>query len=252
MNYNKYQTRFFLKSEQTTFVEEILIQNPLICQHCRNTGPQVLVEAVGTLGDNDRYNVISITACSLCGSNSVHYCYALPKEIDYTGEGDKPNKFNIAVSYPKTLSTHELPNKLTERYHRFVKVYKQAQLAEEEDLDELAGMGYRKAIEILLTDYLLEHTPENVESEWLTNPKTTLGNKINVLPSERIKGLAKTISFIGNDETHYTRIHDDQDINSLKVFAKSLISEIDHELVLSESQSFLENVFSKKSKNQDN
>ena len=49
----------------------------------------------------------------------------------------------------------EFPEVITRVSPRFQKIYNQANIAEENGLDEIAGVGYGKSLEFLIKDYLL-------------------------------------------------------------------------------------------------
>src|ERR1043166_3097052 len=46
---------------------------------------------------------------------------------------------------------------------KFIKTYLQSLVAESNGLDEIAGMGYRKAIEYLVKDWAIQNKPEDKE-----------------------------------------------------------------------------------------
>ena len=57
----------------------------------------------------------------------------------------------------------------------FVKIYNQSSQAESEGLNEIAGIGYRKALEFLIKDFLIWQQPDKKE----TFKTTPLGSCIN-------------------------------------------------------------------------
>lgn len=73
-------------------------------------------------------------------------------------------------------------------------------------------MGYRKALEFLIKDYLTLLTPSDEDGI----KKTALGNCINKIDNTSIKQLARRATWLGNDETHYIRKWEDKDITDLK------------------------------------
>lgn len=96
---------------------------------------------------------------------------------------------------------------------KFSEIYNQANKAESLNLNELAGMGYRKAIEFLIKDYCILKEPEK---EDIIKAKL-LGKCINDhVSNENIKEIVKRAVWIGNDETHYVRRWENKDINDLK------------------------------------
>ncbi|GGB26904.1 hypothetical protein GCM10011409_00260 [Lentibacillus populi] len=76
----------------------------------------------------------------------------------------------------------------------------------------ISGIGYRKAIEFLVKDYLIFLNPENKEKIL----KQQLSPCINMLDNHNIKEIARRAAWLGNDETHYMRKWEDKDINDLK------------------------------------
>lgn len=95
----------------------------------------------------------------------------------------------------------------------FVKIYNQALEAEHHNLDEIAGIGYRKALEFLIKDFLIVHdkVPENKVKP------TALGNCINtMIDNPQLKIAASRATWLGNDQTHYEQKYTDNDINDLK------------------------------------
>lgn len=95
----------------------------------------------------------------------------------------------------------------------FSKIYNQAKQAESLEMDQIAGMGYRKSIEFLIKDYLIVKNPTLVEEI----KEKFLGPCINdYIENDKIKEIARRAVWLGNDETHYSRKWEDRDINDLK------------------------------------
>lgn len=102
---------------------------------------------------------------------------------------------------------------------QFFEIYSQATVAESEGLDQIAGVGYRKSLEFLVKDYAIRYFPNDSDKI----KKMLLGPVIKEYLSEfkKLQNLATAASWIGNDETHYVRRHDDQDIQSMKRFIRA-------------------------------
>lgn len=85
---------------------------------------------------------------------------------------------------------------------RFIKVFSQSKNAEDMNLDELCGFGYRKALEFLIKDFLCTIEP----NEKKNIKEMSLGNLIvNKISDEDIKKLSGLAKEIGNDEAHYEK-----------------------------------------------
>lgn len=115
----------------------------------------------------------------------------------------------------------------------FVNTYNQAQLAESQGLTEICGMGYRRALEFLVKDYLIHLTPDQEESI----KAELLGASIKRIHNNHIKVLAERSTWIGNDETHYVRKHESFDYTDMKRFIIAMVRYIDSELTFEEALS---------------
>jgi hypothetical protein len=105
----------------------------------------------------------------------------------------------------------------------FVEIYTQADKAETDGLDKITGPGYRKSLEFLIKDWLVYMLPDKAE-EILAKK---LGACINEYIDEKhIQDVASRASWLGNDETHYTRIWSDKDVSDLKLLIDATASMI--------------------------
>ena len=110
----------------------------------------------------------------------------------------------------------------------FVKIYNEANFAEQNELLEICGVGYRKALEFLIKDYLACKKPEN-ENEI---KKALLGKCINeYVDDTRIKETAKRAVWLGNDHTHYVKKWEGKDLSDLKLLIKLSVNWIESELM---------------------
>jgi len=107
----------------------------------------------------------------------------------------------------------------------------QASAAEAYRLNLVAGMGYRKALEFLAKDYAvydlrleLDEAKEagdqarmdkisaqidEITGKWLSEI-------LQMIPDPLTKEAAKRAAWLGNDETHYTRVWTKHDVDDLK------------------------------------
>ncbi|MGQ2286731.1 hypothetical protein ACT5YT_05630 [Leuconostoc suionicum] len=197
--------------------DESTVKNPSICGHCHNTGKQTIIFPFQTTGKFDDNSGIMLTFCELCESTTIHY---LKKD-------DISNEYISEKSIPSTIASNRTSQFVNENFSPFVEIYNQAKSAEQYGLNQISGMGYRKAIEFLVSDYLLVFKLK--ELAWVSNPKTSLNKKIAAIQNNQIKTLAKAISWIGNDETHYTKQNPEYGIDNMKLFINGLLSCIDLE-----------------------
>jgi len=121
--------------------------------------------------------------------------------------------FRISKLSKGNHKTKEFPSEINEISPMFVKIYCESEFAEQESLSEICGVGYRKALEFLIKDYLIKKSSEK-EKEI---KKKSLGDCIKeLIDNTRIKEIAKRATWLGNDETHYFRKWEDKDLEDLK------------------------------------
>lgn len=110
----------------------------------------------------------------------------------------------------------------------FCEIYNQAYIAEQTNLMQICGTGYRKSLEFLIKDYLISTLPadqhEAIKNKFLNNCIRDNISNIN------IKTVASRAVWLGNDETHYTRKWEDKDINDLKSIIELTLHWIESEI----------------------
>lgn len=125
-------------------------------------------------------------------------------------------KNEITKPYDLECNIHVSEN-INEISPRFKEIYSQSAKAESCNLYEICGPGYRKALEFLIRDFAKHINPEKKEN---IDRTIQLGQVINnFYDKERFPiftPIIKMATAIGNDETHYTREWENQDIDDLK------------------------------------
>lgn len=148
--------------------------------------------------------------CAGCKTQSTIFVMN-PPEVSEAGE-----ETHIYV-YPVPVLGSPLERGLEDISPGFVEIFSQVQEAESLGLDSLTGIGYRKALEFLIKDYLISKHPEDKDKisgqllaqcirEYVTDPN--------------IKDCADRAVWLGNDEAHYVRKWSDRDIEDLKTLLK--------------------------------
>jgi hypothetical protein len=128
------------------------------------------------------------------------------------------NDYNDNYYLVKTLLGINKQKKFSETINEistdFIEIYYQAEIAEQNGLNQICGVGYRKALEFLIKDYII-YKDDNLKE---TVEKLLLGKCINDhIKNEKIKDIAKRATWIGNDETHYIRKWIGKNITDLKL-----------------------------------
>ena len=144
----------------------------------------------------------------------------------------------IAYIYPAPTGKTDFTDRIKAISPKFIDIYHQSERAENDGLTEICGMGYRKSLEFLIKDYAIAFNPDK-EADIA---KSLLSPCINeYIDNKRIKSLATASAWIGNDETHYTRKHEDYNIEHLKLFISAVVSYIDSELAYRMAEKLLSN-----------
>lgn len=120
---------------------------------------------------------------------------------------------------PNHFTKKNFDNLIEKLSSQYVKIYNQALAAESSELDEIAGLGYRKSLEFLVKDYCIHKYPENKEEI----KKIPLSQCIKkYIDNVEIKTLAERSAWIGNDEAHYIRKQTNRDIRDMKKFINAI------------------------------
>lgn len=197
--------------------ENVKVELPKKCPICHvAVNAQLLYSCFYNLPSNEQ-NIFALYFCSSCELTFIGY---------YQGSKYGAVK-TVAFEPMKDTEKREFSQNINSLSPDFCKIYNQAYAAEQNDLKDICGMGYRKALEFLIKDYA---TLQNeTEKEKIAN--MPLSKCINeYIDNKKIRKLATASAWIGNDETHYVRKHEDYDIKDLKLFIDATASFIDSDL----------------------
>lgn len=197
----------------------VSVELPDACPICRRYGRQEVITSRIISGESDSLQVVLLCPVDKCRNLFIATYKTNPYE----------EKFELSTSAPHHLTKEkEFQESIRETSPRFYKIYNQAFQAEENNLDEICGPGYRKALEYLIKDYLANYKfkDDSVKSEIVS--KTSLGQCIESYINEcRIQGCAKMAAWLGNDETHYSRKWAEKDLFDLKTLISMTVNWID-------------------------
>ena len=115
--------------------------------------------------------------------------------------------------------------------HSFCSIYNEAYAAEQYKLLEICGVGYRKALEFLIKDFLTRRHPTEEETIKKSMLKPCIDKYLN---DTNIARTAKRAIWIGNDETHYVRKWETKDLNDLKILIQLTVSWVEQDLYTNE------------------
>ena len=147
----------------------------------------------------------------------------------------KWNTFTIESIYPTPTASFPFDKIISKVSPKFEKIFTQSLQAKLDGKDELVGIGYRKSIEFLIKDYLIHINHEKTDKI----PNMGLADCIKLIDSTKIQNLAKASTWLGNDETHYSKKHTDKDIEDLERFLNALVYFLTYELTADEAELFV-------------
>ncbi len=143
-------------------------------------------------------------------------------------DGSRHTYFLESVS-PVAAIANEFPEAVAKISPMFVTVFNQAIHAEAQGLDQLVGIGLRKALEFLIKDYATEKNNDDFEKINEIRQKQ-LGPCIDTFVEDaNIKQCAKRAAWLGNDETHVVRKWESRDIGDLKTLIQLTVNWIQNE-----------------------
>jgi hypothetical protein len=125
----------------------------------------------------------------------------------------------------------DIPPNVAKLSSNFKEIYSQAHFAEAYGLNEICGVGYRKALEFLVKDFLITKAEEygtNKEAIIKSFLSTCINNYIK---DPMTKSVAERATWLGNDETHYYRRWENKDISDLKTLLRLTINAIENQLL---------------------
>lgn len=127
---------------------------------------------------------------------------------------------DVIYSEPNRFAKQAFDQKITALSPQFDKIYNQAFAAETSGLDEIAGLGYRKALEFLIKDFAIHEHPDEEETIKVKPLAQCIKSYIS---NETITTLAERSAWIGNDEAHYIRKQEDRDVSDMKNFIQAIV-----------------------------
>lgn len=218
--------------------KKLPIEIPSTCPYCHKImKPEIISYTNCTINsDTPDYTVYKkfavVYSCTYCES-----FYLEPYQLSRTGSSLN-YKYEIeGIEYEIDFKevNYDLPDEINKISKSFKKIYMQSLKAEEDNLNEISGIGFRKSLEFLIKDYLINFLKEdeNVIS------KIPLSQAINMIDSNKIKNLALATTWLGNDEAHYKREYTNKDVKDIKRFLKALASYITYEIVSTDAEDMI-------------
>ena len=158
----------------------------------------------------------------------AHYCTACNKEHYSIQQTSADKIYYIASLYPNQQPT-DLPKLVVEHFPRFSKMYGDAEQAEQYGATDLAGIGYRASLEILIKDYALEFELDPKESIAKLNLNNAIAHYFK--DNNPIFNTAEVVRILGNDYTHWEQV-ETVGLETMKSYLDIFISYIKTQLMM--------------------
>lgn len=196
-------------------LEEKILPN--ICPYC-NHG---MLPCVVSKYTNEKDDLFLTLECPVCGEVFIAM---------YHHHTLKP-----LISHPEPKVDNPFKNLFEDKFQNFQECYMQSLLAEEYSLDKISGMGYRRALEFLVKEYLIYYKNNNQE-KILNLP---LSQSINLIEDNKIQTLAKASAWLSNDHVHILNKHPDKTTEDIKALINALARFIESEIAYNDSLSII-------------
>lgn len=191
----------------------------MICPYCN--------VAITPNSDFQHQALISLPQLGICEvKSSIYACPHCNNTLLIKNITDAKNYQYIDVLPKPAFKQQIFSKQISTISPDFVDIYNQAYYAEINNLDKIAGLGYRKSLEFLIKDYIIYQYPELSDKVKNMNLSDCIKNYIN---DEKFKTTALASAWLGNDETHYVRKHTYYNINDLKELLHATILYLDLE-----------------------
>lgn len=183
------------------------IKESIVCPYCQTSMiPDLLY---GSISTKSGMNIFC--RCTNHNCEKTFICMFGAKER--LPNGNDAFAF-VSIKQDMSLRSEQFSEVIMNISPNFANIYNQAYAAQQMNLNEICGVGYRKALEFLIKDYVMSFITDEEAKEQIKrkNLGTCIKDDISAI---NIKEVAKRAVWLGNDETHYVRKWEDKDIHNL-------------------------------------
>ena len=189
-----------------------LIDEPSECPCCKHFIKPTILHKEAIDYSDDSFSLYVVYLCTHCYEPFICKFVNFIKDSAFS-TNSLYSSCNLSSIEPRYFEKKIFENYISELSPSFVKIYNQTLEAEHYNLDEIAGIGYRKALEFLIKDFLIKH--EHIDESKVKS--TALGCCIDTMISNpQLKTASSRATWLGNDQTHYEQKYTDKDIDDLK------------------------------------
>lgn len=206
-------------------------EEPSICPVCKHAikPSEILLKEYSD--NNGQWFLSGFYLCRHC-----YHTFLTLHKCELFRTNGHPTQYNAELLpvEPTRYVEEQFEDNISTLSPQFVKIYNQALAAESSGLDEIAGLGYRKAMEFLIKDFCIHLRPD--DEERIQSMPLAQCIKFYV-ESTQVQTLATCAAWIGNDEAHYIRKQEGRDVSDMKKFIKAAIYFIGMVLITEDASS---------------
>lgn len=230
--------RKFYFADQSAMPYTAWYDEPVFCPHCgRSEKPAICFTYPETDSNYAEYSQSELVELYRCTYDDCQKYFIVAYRYE-SSDSEGYHFSPIIYSYSGKHSDINFPEGIDLISPTFVEIFEQAAQAETYGLDQISGVGYRKALEFLIKDYAIQNSPENastIRSQFLGK---VISESLSSFPL--IQSLAKAANWIGTDQTHYEQRYSSTDLNSMKQFIYSAATFISAEYLAKKAQAFVD------------
>lgn len=209
------------EGEIERFKRKYPITEPDECPICqRGIQPKYLFSCVGTVNSIYVEQIRSLFQCPRKDCQEFFIGY-------YSNRLGAPYP-TFDKCAPVSVKIQKFGDEINNLSPSFQVIYNQSLEAEEIGLNEICGMGYRKALEFLVKDFAIKNNPTEEDQ---IKAKLLVPCIKDYIEDPKIKDLAERAAWLGNDESHYLRKWEDKDVSDLKQLIELVRLKIEQDLL---------------------
>ncbi|WIL68777.1 hypothetical protein [Staphylococcus cohnii] len=197
--------------------QNVKIPLPERCPLCDQVQSPIFLNSSGL--EEGLYSFSVILECNNCKQHFLQ---------SYKLNGSSSSRMGVTIknadkiTFEYQLNEDEFSDEIASCSSEFINIYKQIKIAEKHNLSELLKLGYRKATEQLVWDYLIkfEGKAEN------NLQKKSFPDRIKLLKLPESDWLSDLIAWVGNDGAHPYQRHENLTNQDMKKLSNILISNV--------------------------
>jgi len=213
------QSTEFLEVTTIEGFRSVISPVPEICPYCHS---KIIPHLVSASRYNNRLDVMF-----RCPAAKCKYAFLTLYAVDHNAK----TTF-ITIEFPR-YAQDDFPQNIKDISSSYCKIFNEAYAAEQAKLLEVAGLGYRKAFEILIKDYLRSQKSDDETPIYNAEELDvmTISQCIGLMDSNKLASLSQMIPWLQNDVTCFANKWEEKDVADMKALLNVARHYIESELI---------------------